>query len=91
MGYATACPVEMDGDTTLEGVGDNPGAVRYRDASGQKGERQSTNPRVPGLRGAIPIVANRMVFRSWSVPVRDNSELSHRQKHTGDRRPQTGE
>ncbi len=68
MGCSTACPVEMDGGTTLEGVGDNPGAVRYRDASDQKGERRSTNPPVQGPRGRSPLLPTGWCFAAGPYP-----------------------
>jgi hypothetical protein len=38
---------EVSFDTTLVGVGDNSGELKYRDASCQKGGRRSTERQVP--------------------------------------------
>lgn len=46
-GFSPARAVDMDGDTTLEGVGDTPVALKYRDACGQKGEHRWIKRQVP--------------------------------------------
>jgi hypothetical protein len=44
-----AHPLEMDSDTTLEEVEDNPEALKYRDASCQREGHRPTERRVPEL------------------------------------------
>jgi hypothetical protein len=61
-------PIEMCGDSTLEWVEDNSSALKYRDASCQKGEHRSKARRVPGLRWRLPSLPRGCCFARGRYP-----------------------
>ena len=86
-----ADPVEMDSDTTLEEVEDNPGDTQISRRVLPK--RRASTDQAPGPRTAMatPAAVNMMVPRTWSVPETAIQRLGDCHNCARNRRPQPNE